>query len=91
VTSLGAGGREAIAAYHAMRPPRNLAEHLTAAQLLGLALDRPDERGVTLRERITAYWQPAAPTTPAALPSARRVRPSAQWGAPVGNWEDFRP
>jgi hypothetical protein len=62
---------EAIAAYHAMRPPRNVSEARTEAELLGLDLEEremvigPDGRGArtgpTLTERICAFWQPAAP------------------------------
>jgi hypothetical protein len=77
---------EAIAASHAMRPPRNLSEALTEATLLGLELDTPDpaqSNNTTLRQRLTAYWQPAAPTSPAPPPPARRA-PLTQWGAPVG-------
>jgi hypothetical protein len=63
--------QRAISAYHDMRAPRNMTEHITAAALLGLPLDTRDPDGTTLRERIAAYWgkAPAAPSyNPGTLP-----------------------
>jgi hypothetical protein len=64
--------QEKIAAYHAMRPPRDLAEHLTAAELLGLPLDVRGPDRTTLRERLAAYWGAA----PAAAPGKQRRGPA---------------
>jgi hypothetical protein len=74
---------EQLAAYHAMRPPTNLTEHLTAAALLGLDLKERElvvgkdgqatRMGPTLRERIAAYWG-----APPAAASHRRQRGPAR-------------
>lgn len=48
---------EKVRAYHHMRPAKNLEEHIANAAMLGLPLDAPDRRGVTLRMRLTAFWE----------------------------------
>ncbi len=57
LVAVPASAREAIVAYHAMAAPRNATEHKTAAALLALRLDQPHASGVTLADRVDAYWQ----------------------------------
>ena len=69
----GSTAKGQLAAYHAMRPPRDLAEHLTAAELLGVPLDARGPDGTTLRERLAAYWG-----APPAAASRKRQRGPAR-------------